>query len=302
MNAARLCRDDLVVGARRGTLSPQDELSFEAHLERCAACRAAFAVGQDFDDVLGAQAGDDEIANRIAAAVAPVAKSARPARRRRTPLAIGLVAAAFFVASIAAAASRPAVWNAVFGASEAETPPSPAPEPRSRSTRSHAQPQLREPEDVEVERDLMARDEAPLAIDEPMAPPTRERALPDPDALFATANAARRSGEHVEARRLYLQLQRAYPRSVEALVSRVSLGRLLLERMGQPAAALPHFDAYLAQSTHTALAEEALFGRASALMRLGRRAQERAAWEQLLRRFPGSVYADRAHARLADAP
>jgi hypothetical protein len=62
--------------------------------------------------------------------------------------------------------------------------------------------------------------------------------------------------------------------------------------------ALVQFDAYLAQQRHNALMEEALFGRASALHRLGRTAEERATWGELLERFPGSIYADRARAAI----
>jgi TolA-binding protein len=119
--------------------------------------------------------------------------------------------------------------------------------------------------------------------------------------LFAQANAKRRAGDEPGARRLYQELQQRHPRSPEAEVSRVALGRLLLDRSQDPNAALEQFDRAIhspGQSGQAGLAEEALFGRATALMRLGRMDDERKTWLELLERFPGSVYADRAHTRL----
>ena len=121
--------------------------------------------------------------------------------------------------------------------------------------------------------------------------------------LFAQANAKRRAGDDWGARRLYQELQQRHPQSPEAEVSRVALGRLLLERSQDPKAALDQFDSAMnqpGQSDQAGLAEEALFGRATALMRLGRTDDERKTWLLLLDRFPGSVYADRAHARLRE--
>jgi len=74
--------------------------------------------------------------------------------------------------------------------------------------------------------------------------------------------------------------------------------RFLLDRLDDPAGALAQFDGYLAQTTHTALAEEALFGRATALSQLGRAEAERETWRTLLARYPSSVYADRARVRM----
>jgi TolA-binding protein len=81
----------------------------------------------------------------------------------------------------------------------------------------------------------------------------------------------------------------------EAHVSHVSLGRLLLER-GLWADAVPQLDAYLA--TGGTLAPEALYGKARALDALGRRDDGAAAWRELARRYPDSVYADQAEQRL----
>jgi tetratricopeptide (TPR) repeat protein len=95
----------------------------------------------------------------------------------------------------------------------------------------------------------------------------------------------------------HLRLQRLYPETPEAVLSSALAGQLLLAR-GRPAAALAQFDRHLARGGGAQ--EEALAGRANALGRLGRTAEEIRAWRALLERHPGSVYGDRANARLRE--
>jgi TolA-binding protein len=118
-------------------------------------------------------------------------------------------------------------------------------------------------------------------------------------ALFARANAARRAGATEEALRTYRELAQRFPASREALTSRVAVGRLLLERTGDPAWALREFDAYLTASPRGTLAEDALAGRALCLQRLGNSGAEQEAWRELLRRFPSTVHRARAEQRLS---
>jgi hypothetical protein len=103
-----------------------------------------------------------------------------------------------------------------------------------------------------------------------------------------------------EAVRLYRALQERFSGSSEELVSRVTLGRLLLDRLGDSRGALVQFNSYLASPGGGVLREEAMVGRALSLGRMGRAAEERAAWQALLDNFPKSTQRKRAQARLAE--
>ena len=76
------------------------------------------------------------------------------------------------------------------------------------------------------------------------------------------------------------------------------LGRISLDRLANPAAALTEFNEYLAHG-HGSLREDALIGRALALGRLRRSAEERSGWEVLLREYPDSMYAEKAREKLS---
>jgi len=121
---------------------------------------------------------------------------------------------------------------------------------------------------------------------------------PSASALFAQANQFREHGAYDDAVRSYTNLIDAYPHQPEALSAQVMLGRLLLDR-GQPQAALAHFDAYLRSGAST-LGEEAQLGRALALRKVGRAADEIEAWKALLAAHPESVHAVRARERLSE--
>jgi TolA-binding protein len=115
--------------------------------------------------------------------------------------------------------------------------------------------------------------------------------------LFREANEARRDGDGVRAIALYRRLEAQYPRAEEAHLSYATLGRLLLDR-GDARSALDEFDDYLSHGGGP-LAEEALVGRALSLQKLGRAGDEIAAWNEILRRYPRSVHARLARARLS---
>lgn len=117
--------------------------------------------------------------------------------------------------------------------------------------------------------------------------------------LFERASAARRQGRAGEAAALYQELQARFPRSSEAQLAVVLMARAHLDQ-GNAAAALAGFDAYLRGGG--ALREEAMAGRALALGRLGRTAEEQQAWSALLAAFPRTSYAALAEKRLGRAP
>ena len=117
--------------------------------------------------------------------------------------------------------------------------------------------------------------------------------------LFRDANAERRAGHIDKATDLYKALQKRYPDAPETQASRVSLGRLLLDRQGNAAGALAQFDAYLAEAPADGgtLAEEARVGRALAFDKLGRKTDERRAGKSSSRGTQ-SLHSARAHERL----
>jgi tetratricopeptide (TPR) repeat protein len=115
--------------------------------------------------------------------------------------------------------------------------------------------------------------------------------------LFDEASRARRAGEHAKARALYTQLLEQHAASAEANTARVALARVELDA-GHGARALALFEQYLA-SGERALREEAMVGRARALLALGRVQEEREAWRTLLSTFPATLHRERAEARIA---
>jgi TolA-binding protein len=118
--------------------------------------------------------------------------------------------------------------------------------------------------------------------------------------LFAQANETRRHGEAATAVRQYLALQRRFPRSPEASLSLVALGRLYLDRLGDPPRALAQFDQYVAGGGTGELREEALVGRALVFQQLRKTTEEKGAWRALLAAYPNSLSASRAVSRLAE--
>jgi tetratricopeptide (TPR) repeat protein len=113
--------------------------------------------------------------------------------------------------------------------------------------------------------------------------------------VFELANRARVSGERARAIAGYRHLLAVWPSADEATLTHATLGRLLLDS-GDPGSALVEFEAYLASGEAT-LREETMAARAVAYMRLGRVADELAAWRALLGEFPDTIHAVRAQSR-----
>jgi TolA-binding protein len=299
----RACTDERVLRERRGQLAESERPAFDAHLSMCESCRNALAVGRAFDASDAPAVDDGTRIRNLARAAEQWAKGGRVPRasgaatlRRRTAV---LAAACFLlVAGVATAelGGPRAVAAIVFPRFRraAEAPPSgPA------LTRSPAPP--RAADAVAVPPSPVVEDD--VAPPAPPAPPTAPHHAPPSTAraetaanLFGAANDARRSGDARAATALYRQLQRLFPESAEARLSRVSLGGLLLDE-GRAGGALDQFERAVAGSDAT-LRPEALYGRARALGALHRDGAEVLAWEQLLREFPSCPYADTARRRL----
>jgi outer membrane protein assembly factor BamD (BamD/ComL family) len=113
--------------------------------------------------------------------------------------------------------------------------------------------------------------------------------------LFERGEKLRREGRAEAAIAAYRRLQTTFPETPEARLSFAFAGQVLLKQR-RPDDALAQFDRHLKAGGE--VGEEALAGRATALEELHRTADAVAAWKSLLARYPGSVYAGRARARL----
>jgi hypothetical protein len=302
--------EDLIDRARRGAISVEETVRLRAHLAGCPACRFEHLLADDCARAAegdGSPAGDAVVWARVQRRVRGAIRAgrggaftSRGAWRRRPARLVYAFAAVFMFAAAVAAATTAArrVWRGPGVETIAETRA-----PR----RAAAAPRVKV---AELPANEGAAETAIIVPPSPSPSPpssTPWRSRPrvhvaapaeSPAELFARANSARRAGHTREAARFYQQLQREFPGSSEELVSRVTLGRWMLDRLNDPAGALARFDSYLANPVHTALREEALIGRALALGRLGRRTEERGAWTAFLAAFPGSVYVERARGRL----
>jgi hypothetical protein len=288
--------EDLLERAARGDANATELLRLEQHLSGCAVCRVerALAARAALDS---APLRDEElVVARLKRDVAERLRAPVRVRPRRRGGAVLLVAVAGLLASAAAAATVVAIRHTTTFSHVVEPP---------RPDAARPPPKLHVPTPPET-----APVTEPPAQASPSAAPASEATTsetsrkPAPNEavsaseLFSRANQARREGKAKEAVRLYRSLQERFAGSSEELVSRVTLGRLLLDRLGDSRGALVQFNSYLASPGGGALREEAMVGRALALGRLGRAADERAAWRGLLEAFPRSTHEKRAKARL----
>jgi TolA-binding protein len=279
------CPDNLLVASRKGTLTAEEQERLDAHVRQCSLCRLALAVGQDFDAVLETSPGDELIAARIARG--PRDGSFGGTRRARRASVVA-IAAAGVIAGAGLAAAAIGGWKL---RSERVASPALQHPPAAPAAAGSARP-----EHIEPAEDLNGPATEPSAEVPAARPPSAPPPLTAAE-LFAKANASRSEGNGRRALSLYGELQSRYPGSAETEISYVSLGRVMLE-LGQASGALSQFDRYLSRKPRGPLAQEALFGKASALARLGRLEEERRTWETLLAQFPKSVYRDRANERL----
>ncbi|HLV65175.1 MAG TPA: FecR domain-containing protein [Polyangiaceae bacterium] len=175
--------------------------------------------------------------------------------------------------------------------------------------------------------DLDARKRASAASGEPSAvpitPPSailpaptpsgRARPAPPADAdgtrrlegasareLFDSANLARRAGDIEGAARAYEVLLARYPRDARAALAAFELGRLRLERLGDPAGAVPVLERAVARAPSAGLREDALARLVQALAASGELERCREERRAYLERYPKGVHVATVHARCPD--
>jgi TolA-binding protein len=286
---------------RPETLREDERRELSRHLRQCDACKLHEQLTPSLMDQLQLKPGDSA---RINIAVADAVRQfeaqpllpleTRPRWSTAKKAALSAAAAALMALS-AAAAMRSARHDAADAA--------PAPPLRQRPpvevVVERPSPDVPPPSTVVGELPGQTESE-PRAVASPVGPRKvpRAAAATQPADLFARANVLRRAREFDRAETVYRQLQSGWPKSPEAALSKILLGRMYLDQLGDAPAALRQFDGYVRDTRHAELRDEALIGRALALGRLGRHADERAAWEQFVREFPNSVYAPKAQTRL----
>lgn len=113
-----------------------------------------------------------------------------------------------------------------------------------------------------------------------------------------TARERLKTGDWNGAASSYRRVLQEFPASPESLTVLLPLAELELEHLGRADLALKHFGTYSRRLPSGPLAEEAAHGKCLAFKALGRVNDERRALEEFLGRFPESVHARNAKARL----
>jgi hypothetical protein len=277
--------EELIDRAILGGLAPAEQATLDRHLATCPVCAEQVSLAPRFERELVPQRRDQVLYERAAeAAIRRMQQSPPVERRPALPSWFRwAAAAALLVLGSSGAAAVIGRWIAARSAIQA-----PAPAVRRPSARAPIRP-------VEA-----APAEAPVSPEPPRAKsvPPAHASVPHAvtaSVLFELGEKLRRNGRTDAAIATYRRLQATFPETAEARLSFALAGQLLLKQR-RPNDALAQFDRHL--SVDGEVGEEALAGRATALEELHRTAEAIAAWKSLLARYPGSVYARRARARL----
>jgi len=294
--------EDLLDRMRLGVLTGDERQRLDEHMQFCEACRFESRACEDFARERAQEVCSAQVVSRIvdgaidqASGPAPVRWVVEGKRRRWRAWGLGLAIGFAATAAVAGYLSARRIWaparpDVAAVVSEGNGP---AAHRKAAAARAEAEPIDLDDLDLEVGSEKGTSSTDPSRARAGAAPVTAAD-------LFARANDARRHGELSDAVGLYRQLQQRFPGSREEVMARVALARLMLDRLEDPQGALALFDRYLGANPNGTLALEARLGKALALMRLGRRAEERQAWQKLLSAHPNSIYADRAERRLAE--
>ncbi|MEZ4375495.1 MAG: tetratricopeptide repeat protein [Polyangiaceae bacterium] len=314
--------EDLLDREREGCLTSEERAYLQAHLLRCAACRIERQLAlecaaerdlldQELDDRARRSGDRSEPLPRLEPAPQDVPEPRAPSHAPRSVLRVrrgfpkaAVVSAALLLAGGAAALGGGIPWTRPVApaASVTSVEPAPAVSVAGRKYGAGHRPGSRvivpAPEPETPSSELEPTPQPELVDPAPAASPQRTRP-PTPTAreLFAQAAGARRDGDYQKALTLYGRVIERYPSSAEAGTARAVRARLLLD-LGQTAAAEKGFRE--ASKEDGPLSEAALVGQAQALRRAGKPAAERAVWQELLRRFPGSPRTAVARTRLEE--
>lgn len=294
MKVVDLHPEELLDREARGELTELERERLEGHLARCATCRFEREVRADFAAELDDDAGLssqrlDSLVERAHDEEKEEAEVVPVVRTRRRGLRILLVAAAaLFVGGIATAGIGTQVWSRLAGNGEEMTVNLPATPATAVPTLTPLAPSASS-EHVVIERSETVVN---AAVPAPAAP------VDSATSLFEAASQARQHGDYPQALALHRRLQSQFPSSREAHASQATVGRLLLDR-GDAAGALASFDTYQKHGSGD-FDEPVMVGRATALERLGRTDDARAAWQALVLAFPDTPW--RSHAEALRAP
>jgi len=331
MTLPELHPDELLRRASHDRITPAERADLGAHLQRCPACAlelavrgdaAAAGISSEADHAVAARIVDRVLTSTLPLVAASVAGTWRGRLARAAVIVLMLTSTAVGASAIAVRLHERRAATARQEATPApviEAPPRmhrarvavPAPTPEPPTTDpagpTEAAPVVRPtPDGHAARRSSGARPEivsAPSVTSAALQPPAAGITAPAVDSaaasvVLARAEQARAQRRFADATRLYDDLAARFPGSREEIVARVLHGQLLLDEMHDAPSALRWFERYLASEPAGALAEEARLGRAQALQLRGSRDDERAAWDELLRKHPASVHAGAARARL----
>lgn len=301
MSIAELHPEHLLDKHGRGTLTDAERATLDAHVAKCASCRVELQLRADFADEMANDAVRDSGFVRLVEVAAktevqnpvPAPAPERIAARRRSRLGVWLFAAAAMLVVAGAAASEAGrrVWVPIFVHDATPVAPTPTDVVERKTDAVRAAPPPKAPPVETAPVDTAPPVETAPPPSALVAPPK-----PTPSALLDAESDARRRGDYERVLALHAELIASHPASHEAQTSRVTVARMLLDR-GDLTGALAGFDAYLANGSGE-LGEDAMAGRATALDRLGRKDDARAAWKALVERYPDSTYAEHARTRM----
>ena len=119
-----------------------------------------------------------------------------------------------------------------------------------------------------------------------------------PADLLSRAQELKMAKEWEKAASAYGNLISSFPKSGAAKSALVSLGKLELNKLGRPNMALKRFDQYLKGGG--TLSQEAMYGKAAALRKMGLKQQEKETLTRFVELFPNSVEYQSAARRLKE--